>query len=290
MSDYVIVTDSSCDLSAEMAEELELTVLPLSFHLNGKEYHNYLDGRELSFPEFYSQIRSGASCTTSAVNVEAFASAMEKILQSGKDVLCLAFSSGLSNTFNAAKLACGELAPKYPERKLYVVDTLCASMGQGLLIYLAAMEKRRGKSIEEVRDWAESNKLNLCHWFTVDDLNHLKRGGRISSATALIGTMLNIKPVLHVDDAGHLINMGKARGRRASLMALIDHMEETAVSPSGQTVFISHGDSQADADFVADEVKRRFGVKTVVTNYVGPVIGAHSGPGTIALFFLGAHR
>lgn len=290
MNDFVIVTDSCCDLSAKMADELELEVLPLAFNLKGKEYHNYLDGRELSFEEFYQQVRSGEMCTTSAVNMEAFASAFEPILQSGKDILCLAFSSGLSNTYNAAKLACEELAPKYPERRVYAVDTLCASLGEGLLVYLAVQEKHKGKSIDELRDWLETTKLHLCHWFTVEDLNHLKRGGRVSAATALIGTMLNIKPVLHVDDEGHLINVGKARGRRASLTALVDHMAETVTDPTSQTVFISHGDSQADADFVAGEVKKRFGVKTVVTNFVGPVIGTHSGPGTIALFFLGTHR
>lgn len=290
MSDYVIVTDSCCDLPAKMAEELELTVLPLAFNLKGKEYRNYLDGREMSFKDFYQHIRNGESCTTSAVNVEAFASEFERILQSGKDVLCVAFSSALSNTCNAAKLAAEEVAPKYPERKVLVVDSLCASLGQGLLIYYAVQEKRSGKSIDEVADWLEKNKLHLCHWFTVEDLNHLKRGGRISAATALIGTMLNIKPVLHVDDEGRLTNVGKARGRHASLTALVDHMVETAIDPSSQVVFISHGDSQEDADFVAKEVKKRLGVKKVITNYVGPVIGTHSGVGTVALFFLGTHR
>ena len=290
MNDFVIVTDSSCDLSAKMADELELAVLPLSFNLAEKEYHNYLDGRELSFEDFYKNIRDGQVCTTSAVNMEAFASTFEPILQSGKDVLCIAFSSGLSNTYNAAKLACEELAPKYPDRKVYAVDSLCASLGQGLLVYHAVQEKQKGKNIDEVRGWLEENRLHLCHWFTVEDLNHLKRGGRISAATALIGTMLSIKPVMHVDDEGHLINVGKARGRRASLSALVDHMAETAIDPSSQVVFISHGDSQEDADFVANEVKERLGVKTVITNFVGPVIGTHSGPGTIALFFLGTHR
>ena len=290
MNDFVIVTDSSCDLPATVADELELTVLPLSFNLMEKEYHNYLDGREISFQDFYQQIREGKSCITSAVNVEAFATAFERILKSGKDVLCIAFSSGLSNTYNAAKLACEELAPKYPERKVYAVDTLCASLGEGLMVYLAVQEKRKGKSIDQVRDYVEENKLHLCHWFTVEDLNHLKRGGRVSAATALIGTMLNIKPVLHVDDAGHLINVGKARGRNPSLTALVDHMEETAIDPASQVVFISHGDSQKDADYVANQVKERFGVKTILTNFVGPVIGTHSGPGTIALFFLGTHR
>lgn len=290
MNDYAVITDSSCDLPADLAEELELTVLPLSLNLAGKEYYNYLDGHEISFEDFYQNIREGKACTTSAVNMEAFVQAMEPILQSGKDVLCIAFSSGLSNTYNAAKLACEELAPKYPERKVYAVDTLCASLGEGLLVYLAVQEKRRGKSIDELRGWLENTKLHLCHWFTVEDLNHLKRGGRISAATALIGTMLSIKPVLHVDDEGHLINMGKVRGRRASLLALVDHMEETAVDPASQTVFISHGDCLEDARFVEQEVRRRFGVQTVRINYVGPVIGAHSGPGTIALFFLGTHR
>lgn len=290
MSDYAIVTDSSCDLPAKMAEELGLTVLPLSFNMMDREYQNYLDERELSFQDFYRKIREGALCTTSAVNMEAFASAMEPILQSGRDVLCIAFSSGLSNTYNAAKLACEELSPKYPERKIYAVDTLCASLGEGLILSLAAEEKRKGKSIDELRIWLEENKLRVCHWFTVEDLIHLKRGGRISTATALIGTMLSIKPVLHVDDEGHLINMGKARGRRASLLALVDHMEETALNPASQTVFISHGDAKEDADFVAEEIKSRLGVKNFVINYIGPVIGTHSGPGTIALFFLGSKR
>ncbi|MCY1715079.1 DegV family protein [Caproiciproducens galactitolivorans] len=290
MSEYAIVTDSSCDLPAELAEKMELTVLPLSFNMMGREYHNYLDGRELSFQEFYHNIRKGAACTTSAVNIEAFKGAMEPILQSGRDVLCIAFSSGLSNTYNAAKLACEELTPKYPERKVYAVDTLCASLGEGLILSLAVEEKRKGKSIDELRIWLEEIKLRVCHWFTVEDLNHLKRGGRISGATALIGTMLNIKPVLHVDDEGHLTNMGKARGRRASLLALVDHMEKTALNPASQTVFISHGDAKEDAEFVAEEIKARFGVKNFVINYIGPVIGTHSGPGTIALFFLGSKR
>ena len=290
MNNFSIITDSSCDLPAEMANDMELTVLPLSFNLMDMEYYNYLDWRQISSKDFYSHIRDGEKCTTSAVNVDAFIKAIEPKLQNGEDVLCLAFSSGLSNTYNAAKLACEELSPKYPDRKVYAVDTLCASMGEGLMVYLAAQEKKNGKSIEEVRDFVEENKLHLCHWFTVEDLNHLKRGGRISAATALIGTMLSFKPVLHVDDEGHLINVGKARGRRASLTALVDHMEKNAIDPASQTVFISHGDSQEDADFVAEEVKNRLGVKNVVINYVGPVIGAHSGPGTIALFFLGSKR
>lgn len=290
MNDFVVMTDSCCDLPAELANQMELEVLPLSVHLQDKEYLNYLDEREITFHDFYVQLRAENTCTTSAVNMEAFRDRMEAVLQQGKDVLCIAFSSGLSNTYNAAHLAADELRPQYPERKLYVVDSLCASLGQGLLVYHAVQQKRKGKSIDAVRDWAEQNKKKLCHWFTVDDLNHLKRGGRVSSATALIGTVLGIKPVLHVDDEGHLINMSKARGRKASLLALVDQMEETVIDPESQVIFISHGDCLEDAEWVRDEVRRRFKVKDVVINYVGPVIGAHSGPGTIALFFLGIKR
>jgi DegV family protein with EDD domain len=290
MEDYVIVTDSSCDLKAKMADELELVVAPLSFSLGGKEYRNYLDGREIPIGEFYARIRAGDACTTSAVNVDAFIQAMEPILKSGRDVLNIAFSSGLSNTYNAAKIACDELAGKYPARIVRAVDTLAASMGQGMLVYYAVQKKREGMTILELSEWLEENKLRLCHWFTVDDLQFLRRGGRISGATALIGGMMNIKPVLHVDNEGHLISMGKVRGRRASLNALVDHMEEDAVNPHDQVVFLSNGDSREDAEYVAAEVKRRMGVCEVVIGDVGPVIGAHSGPGTMALFFFGKHR
>lgn len=290
MSDYVILTDSSCDLPPELAEQLAVDVLPLTVEIEGKRYHNYLDGREIDPRDFYAKLRAGSPATTAAVNVGEWTEFMEPYLKAGRDVLLLAFSSGLSSTYNSAVIAAQELAEQYPDRSIFAVDSLCASMGQGLLVYLAVQQKKLGKSIEEVRDWVEENKLHLCHWFTVDDLNHLKRGGRVSATTALVGTMLSIKPVLHVDDEGHLINMAKARGRQASLKALVDKMEETAVDPAGQTVFISHGDCLADAEKVAQMVKDRFGVQNVVISYVGPVIGAHSGPGTLALFFLGTHR
>ena len=290
MREYVIVTDSSADLSADMAEDLEVQVLPLSFTVKGQTYHNYPDNRDMDPKEFYAMLRAGEMATTAAVNVADYTSALEPLLESGKDVLVLAFSSGLSATYQSSVIAVNELKEKFPERTIFTVDTLCASMGQGLLVYLAARKRQAGATIEEVRDWAEGNKLHLCHWFTVDDLHFLKRGGRISAATAVVGSMLHIKPVLHVDDEGHLISMGKARGRGASLTALVDHMEETAIDPASQVVFISHGDCLADAEKVAGDVKKRFGVKEVVINHVGPVIGAHSGPGTLALFFLGSRR
>ena len=288
MSDYVIVTDSSADLPASLVQELGVEVLPLSFTVQGKTYHNYPDDREMDPKDFYKMLRDGEMATTSAVNVAEYTNMLEPLLQEGKDVLILVFSSGLSSTYQSSVLAVEELREKYPDRKIYTVDTLCASLGQGLLVWHAVQEQKKGKSIEEVRDWVEDNKLHLCHWFTVDDLHFLKRGGRISAATAVVGTMLSIKPVLHVDDEGHLISMGKARGRGASLTALVDHMEQTVTDVD--TVFISHGDCLADAEKVAADVKKRFGTRDVVINNVGPVIGAHAGPGTVALFFLGTKR
>ena len=290
MSEYVLITDSSADLSQEMVQELGVTVLPLSFTIQGKTYRNYPDNREMDLPLFYDMLRAGELATTSAVNVAEYTQAVEPILQEGKDVLILAFSSGLSSTYQASVLAAEELREKYPDRKIYTVDTLCASMGQGLLVYLAVQEQRKGRSIEEVRDWAESTKLNLCHQFTVDDLHFLKRGGRISATTAVVGSMLQIKPVLHVDNEGRLINIGKARGRQASLKALVDKMEKTVTEEGKKTVFISHGDCRKDAVTVADMVRERFGTQDIRINYVGPVIGAHSGPGTLALFYLGTER
>ncbi len=290
MSDFVILTDSSADLSADMVQKLNVEVLPLGFVLDNQSYRNYPDNRDMDPHVFYERLRAGNVATTNAVNVAQYMEALEPLLQSGKDVLVLAFSSGLSTTYNSSRLAVEELSARYPERKLYTVDTLCASLGQGLLVWYAARERDRGRSIEEVRDWIEEHRLNICHQFTVDDLYFLKRGGRISAATAVVGTMLQIKPVLHVDNEGHLINIGKARGRQASLKALVDKMEQTALDSGSLTVFISHGDCLEDARTVADMVKNRFGVEEVYINYVGPVIGAHSGPGTVALFYAGTER
>lgn len=290
MSEFVILTDSSADLSAEMAQKLNVEVLPLGFVMDGQTYRNYPDNRDMAPHTFYERLRAGEGATTAAINVAEYVEALEPMLQAGKDVLVLAFSSGLSTTYNSSRLAVEELSAKYPERKLYTVDTLCASLGQGLLVWYASKARERGGSIEEVRDWIEEHKLNLCHQFTVDDLYFLKRGGRISTTTAVVGSMLHIKPVLHVDNEGHLINIGKVRGRQAALKALVDRMEETAIDSGSLTVFISHGDCLEDAQTVAGMVKNRFGVEEVYINYVGPVIGAHSGPGTVALFYIGTER
>jgi DegV family protein with EDD domain len=265
-------------------------VVPLAFILEDKTYWNYPDNREMSPETFYAKVGEGKMATTNAVNVGQASDAIEPLLKDGKDVLVLGFSSGLSTTFNSFQIAAQELAEQYPDRKVYAVDTLCASLGQGMLVYQAAQLRQAGKTIEEVRDWVEANKLHQCHWFTVNDLFHLKRGGRVSAATALVGTMLQIKPVLHVDNEGHLINVGKARGRKASLMALVDKVGELAIDPAGQTMFISHSACEEDARLVADEVKKRYGVQEVILNSIGPVIGAHTGIGCVALFFMGKSR
>ncbi|MGN1306676.1 MAG: DegV family protein [Faecousia sp.] len=287
---YVVMTDSSADLTAELVEKLGLDVIPLSVNVGEKSFMNYPDEREINSHDFYDMLRNGANAKTSAVNVDTFLNAMSVHLKAGKDVLYLGFSSGLSSTYGASEIAAQELRETYPDRKILTVDTLAASLGQGLLIYLTMQKVLAGATIEEAAAFAEENRLHLCHWFTVDDLFFLKRGGRVSAATALVGSALGIKPVLHVDNEGHLINVSKARGRKNSILALVDRMAQSAIEPAKQTIFISHGDCRDDAEFLAEEVCKRFGITDITINFVGPVIGAHSGPGTLALFFLGTAR
>ena len=290
MSNFKIVTDSTSDLPVSLIEELELHVIPMLYTVDGKDYLNTPDERELSSHDFYDLLRAGKTSTTTQINSEVFKDEVKPYLDQGLDVLYLGFSSGLSSTFNSVRIAVLELKEEFPDRKVVAVDTLAASLGEGLIVYHAAMRKKEGMSIDETAAWVEENKLHLAHWFTVDDLNHLKRGGRVSGAAAFVGTMLNIKPVLHVDDEGHLIPVDKVRGRRKSLEELVSHMEKTAINPSEQTVFISHGDALEDAQYVEKLIRERLGVQTVYINPIGPVIGTHSGPGTIALFFLAKNR
>ena len=286
MSEYIIMTDSCCSLNRREVDELGITVLPLSFTMEGKTYLDTPDHADMSPETFFQKIADGVDCTTAAVNVGQFTDAMEKVLQEGKDILCVCFSSALSTTYQSACIAAEDLREKYPEAKILVIDSLSASRGQGMLLYRAVRERReKNLTIDELDAYVRSIIQSQCHWFIVDDLNHLKRGGRVDAATALVGTVLQIKPVMHMDDAGTLKNVTKARGRKASLTALVDRMEATAIDPAGQTVFISHGDCLEDAEFVAGEVRRRLGVETVHINYVGPVIGNHSGPGTIGIVF-----
>lgn len=290
MRDYCIVTDSTCDLPANIVTDLGITVIPMEFQLDGTTYLNYPDGRDYDFHAFYDALRAGKASTTSQVNYQTFLDTFTPILESGRDILYLAFSSGLSGTYNGSVIAANDLMEKYPGSKVISVDTLSASVGEGLLVYTAAKKREEGLSLDELAQWVTDNRLHLCHWFTVDDLNHLKRGGRVSPAVAIIGTALGIKPVMHVDDEGHLIPVSKVRGRRKSLDALVEHMAETCDKPESQTIFIGHGDSKEDAEYVAKLVRQKFKVKNIILNYIGPVIGSHSGPGTLALFFFGTHR
>ena len=287
MSAYKIITDSGSDLTEQMLEELKVAKVSLSVLFRGESRPDSVDE---GIRSFYDALRAGEISTTSAVNPDGWASAIEPVLQAGQDALVMAFSSGLSTTYQSAVIAAGELTEKYPERKVLVVDTLCASLGEGLLVWYACKKRDEGLDLEALRDWLEENKLYLCHWFTVDDLMFLKRGGRVSAATALVGTMLQIKPVLHVDDEGHLINVGKARGRKASIDALATKVAELGGGFENETMFISHGDCIGDAQYLASVLKEKYGVKHVHINHVGAVVGSHSGPGTLALFFMGKHR
>ena len=289
--DFEIVTDSSCNLKEEMIDEFGLHVLPLTFMVDGEQRQSYLKGQVTDLQQFYTMMREGKVITTSLPNLADSEALLRGLLEAGRDVLYLGFSSGLSGTYEAISLLFNQLAAEFPERKIFSVDTLAASGGEGLLVWHAVQKAREGLSIEELRDWVEQHKLNLAHWFTVDDLMFLWRGGRVSKTSAWAGTLLNIKPVLHVDDEGHLIPMEKVRGRKKSLNALVDHMEKSAIPPvADQMVFITHGDCLEDAEYVADKVRERFGVRDVVINYVDPVIGAHSGPGTMALFYMAESR
>ena len=289
MREYVIVTDSSSDLPEELVRQWDLTVVPLSVEIGSDRFHNTPEEAPDGHA-FYARLVKGEPVKTSAPNVEEFKTYLRPHLQAGKDILNLSFSSALSATYQNACIAAEDLKEEFPEATILTVDTLAASLGQGMLVDLALEQQGQGKTIWEVRDYLEATKLHLCHWFTVDDLFHLKRGGRISGATALLGTMLNIRPVLHVDDEGHLVNMEKAKGRKNSMRALLEHMKSSAILPEDQTVFICQGDCQEDAEELAGWVKETFGIKRVEIGYTGHVIGSHSGPGTLALFFLGNKR
>ena len=287
MSEYKIVTDSGCDLPQEMLSSLDVRTVPLIVNFKGEDREDTVD---VGIQEMYAGLRDGEAATTSAVNPDRWMEKMEGVLAQGMDVLTITFSSGLSTTYQSAVIAGNELKEKYPDRKIIVVDSLAASLGQGLLIWYACKMKDAGMGIDELAAWVEENRLHLCHWFTVDDLMYLKRGGRVSAATALVGTMLQIKPVLHVDDQGHLINVSKTRGRKASIQALAQKAMELGEGFDNNTMFICHGDCIEDAEYLAGILKEKCGVQEVFIGYTGAVIGSHSGPGTLALFFMGKHR
>jgi DegV family protein with EDD domain len=288
MSEYIIITDSACDIKPEILEKWGVPFCSLTLRFEGedKEYLNF----DLTATEFYAKMREGGIAKTAAVNVEIFSQCFEEYLKEGKDVLYLGFSSGLSTTYNSGRLAALQLQEKYPDRKIIAVDSLSASAGFGLLLYLTLKKKNEGATIEEAAKYAEELRFNLCHWFTVDDLMYLKRGGRISPTVAFVGNVLGIKPVLHMDNEGHLINMTKVRGRRTSVEALAQKYDELALNTKEGTLFISHGDCLADAEYLASIIKNKHGVDVEIITDVGPVIGAHTGPGVLAFFFVGKER
>lgn len=286
MNDYVIITDSACDIAADILSDwgVKSLSLTLRFSDEDKEYGN----DEISAKEFYQRMRDGAHAQTSAINIEGFKEVFRRELSEGRDVLYLGFSSGLSNTYNAGRLAAEELHEEFPDRRVIAVDTLCASAGEGLIVYIAAEKQKSGATIEETARFVTENRLSLCHWFTVDDLKYLKRGGRVSPTAAFVGGVLNIKPVMHVDDAGKLVPVSKVRGRRAALREIAAQYEKLALDKNG-IVFISHGDCMDDVNEIKALLEEKGGEVKIIT-YVGPVIGAHSGPGTLAVFFMGKNR
>ncbi len=290
MREFTIITDASCDLPPEMAEKYNIRVVPMFIYEDGVQYYNYLDGSDLSHEDFYKALgNKKISITTSAANMEHFRTVFESELLQGNDILYLGFSSALSGTYNIATKVAQQLSEQYKKRKIFTVDTKCESLGQGLFTYLVCKQRESGKTVEEVLDYAENTKLNICHWFTVNDLDHLKRGGRISGATAFIGTVFRIKPVMHSDVDGRLVNVGKAIGRKAAIKSLFKHMCETFVETEENAVFIANAGCKKDAEFLAGMIKEKYGIEAMIGN-IGPAIGTHSGPGTLALFFVGNQR
>ncbi|MBO5868456.1 MAG: DegV family protein [Oscillospiraceae bacterium] len=285
---YKIITDTCCDFPAAMYDELGLVVCKLAVLYKEQEIREYT---EEWLKEFFDGMRQGtAYATTAAVNMDEWKAAIEPVLQEGNDALVLSFSSGLSCTYQNATLAAEELQETYPDRKINVVDTLCASLGQGLLVYYACQKRDEGLTLEELTAWVEETKLKVCHWVIADDLMHLKRGGRISAATAIAGTLLQIKPVIHVDNEGHLVNVAKARGRKSAIQLICDKVGQTGIPGENDTIFICHGDCEEDAKQLAEKLKEKYGTKKVFYYYIGAVIGAHTGPGVMAVFYLGTER
>ena len=284
---FKIVTDSGADISREVLRDWGVDMLSLSFRFTDDDVmHTEAD---MPIEEFYAEMKGGRVAKTSAINGETFREAFKKYLDEGTDVLYLGFSSGLSSTYSSAYLAAEAISAEYPERRVITVDTLCASAGQGLIVYLASRKQAEGADIDAVAEYVKENVPRLAHWFTVEDLGYLKRGGRVGAAAAFFGNLLGIKPVLHVDDEGHLIPMMKVRGRRTSLNSIVEKYGETMLDPS-LPVFISHAQCLSDVEYVRDEIKKRYGAEVMSISDIGPVIGSHAGPGTLAFFYLAKER
>ncbi len=287
---YKIVTDSCANLTEAQINQYGVEILPLKYYINDEEHISYSKENREVYVHFYKELRDKAKITTSLVAREHCDQVIKPILENGEDVLVLAFSSGLSGTYQNICTAAEDYRVEFPERKIIVVDTLCAALGEGLAVHYAVQLKNEGKSMEEVADWVENNKLNICHIFTIDDLFFLKRGGRLSGTGAVFGTLLGIKPLLHTANDGKLYVTGKTRGRKSSLDFLVDSLEKKGVNLEDQDIFIVHGDCEEDAKYVKEQIKKRYRVKSILYNYLDPVIAAHSGPGTLAVFFLGTER
>jgi len=290
MSNYVIMTDSAGDLPQSLVESRNIHVIPMTVTMGDISFPHYPDERNMTSKEFYEKLRGGATASTSALNPEQLKEAARPFMEEGKDIIYIGLSSGLTSTISSAQVAFSELTEEFPERKAHAVDSLMASFGQGMFVIMACDKRDEGMEFDELCEYLDKKAHEVCAWFTVDDLFHLKRGGRVSAATAIVGSVLNIKPILHVDDDGHLINVGKARGRKASIKALLSQMQESLVEEEKNYVYISHGDCESEAIDLANMVKEQLGVSDIKISTIGPVIGAHSGPGTIALFFIGKHR
>ena len=288
MANYKIITDSACDLPVKMLQELDVSTVALTVNFRGETRNDSVDDAQVK--ELYDAMRGGEVATTAAVNPDGWSKVIESAVAEGFDAFVLAFSSGLSTTYQSAVIAANELAEKYPQRKIMVVDGRAAALGQGLFVWHICKMRDVGLSLEELAAWAEENKNHVAHWFTVDDLVYLKRGGRVSAATALVGTMLNIKPVLHVDNEGHLVSMVKARGRKAAINTLVSKLQELGGDWDNSTVFICHADCIDDAQRLAEIVKEKCGVQETFIGNLGAVIGSHAGPGTLALFFMGNEK
>lgn len=289
MYNYIISTDNTTDLPDNYIKEHGLGMLSLTYMIEGQTYNRK---HELPYKEFYEKMRAGSMPTTSQLNPEEAKEEFREFLKEGKDIIHISFSSGLSGSYNSARIAAEELNEEIPDRRITVIDSLCASLGEGLIVHKALQLREQGMEYNELVKWLEEHKQNIVHNFTVDDLFHLYRGGRVSKAAAILGTMIHLKPVLHVDKEGHLIPVSKVRGRKKSLIALVDNMENQIGSyrDKNDMVFISHGDCLEDAEFVRAQIEERFGIKSFLINPVGPTIGAHSGPGTVALFYMGDIR
>ncbi|OUN33675.1 DegV family protein [Lachnoclostridium sp. An76] len=287
MRDYVITVNSTVDLPKEWLEERHVPVVPLKYTIDGE---TYTDMEGLSAKEFFAKLREGKMSVTSQVNPEEAAELLEPYVKDGKDVLHLGFSSGLSGTLNSMRIAGQMLEEKYPEAKVIVIDTLCACLGEGLLLYKALQQKAMGKTIDETAQWVEENKLHICHNVTVDDLNHLHRGGRVSKTTAVLGTLVQIKPIIHMDDNGKLQVIGKERGRKKSLNKIVDMAVEQSKGWDNDIIMITHGDCIEDAEYVAKLVREKMGIDNILINNIGTVIGSHTGPGVVAVFCMGDKR